>query len=354
MKAAGLDALLIVPGADLRYLTGYHAMALERLTCLVLPANGEATLIVPRLERGSAEESLAMARSLRLVDYPDGSNPYQLVAQSIGELSKPAIGLSNQMWAEKVLSLHETLPEATFSLAGAVLSSLRIRKSEAEIAALRRAGEAIDRVHRRMGEWLRPGRTEDAVAADIAQGIREAGHATADFTIVGSGPNGAKPHHGSSARLIERGDIVVVDIGGTMPDGYRSDCTRMYVLGPRVPDEFRAGYEALRSAQECATAAVRPGISAHAVDAVARGILTSAGYGEMFLHRTGHGIGLEGHEDPYIVVGCDTLLEPGMTFSIEPGVYWKGFFGARIEDIVVCTEDGADSFNTLTTDLVHL
>ncbi|MEU4423861.1 Xaa-Pro peptidase family protein [Actinoplanes sp. NPDC024001] len=354
MADAGLDALLVVPGPDLRYLTGYHALPLERLTCLVLPVSGPGTLIVPRLERPAAEASPAVNLGLQFVDYPDGVDPFPLVTDALKDFAAPSLGLSNQMWAEKVLGLQAVLPKATFGLANQVLTQLRIRKTPAEIAALRRAGQAIDEVHKRMGEWLRPGRTEDEVAADIAQAIREVGHATVEFTIVGSGPNGASPHHESSSRVINDGDIVVVDIGGAMPDGYGSDCTRMYVLGPTVPDEFRAGYEVLRKAHMAAIEAVRPGISAQDLDAVARDVLTEAGYGELFLHRTGHGIGLQGHEDPYIVAGNELILEAGMTFSIEPGVYWKDRFGARIEDIVVCTENGAERFNTLPTELVHL
>ncbi|HEU4346142.1 MAG TPA: Xaa-Pro peptidase family protein [Actinoplanes sp.] len=349
-----MDAVLIVPGPDLRYLTGYHAHVLERLTCLVLPARGTGTLIVPRLERPAAEASPAVTMDLRFVDHPDGADPYPLVVEALGGVEAPVAGLSNQMWAEQVLALRDVLPTATFRLAGAALNRLRARKTAAELDALRRAGRAIDAVHRRMGEWLRPGRTEDQVAADIAQGIREAGHATADFTIVGSGPNGASPHHGSSGRIIEPGDVVVVDIGGTMPDGYCSDCTRTYVLGPAVPKEFQAGYEALRDAHTAAIQAVRPGVTAEGVDAAARDLLAGAGYADLFLHRTGHGIGLQGHEDPYIVVGNDQRLEPGMTFSVEPGVYWKDRFGARIEDIVACTDDGVERLNTLPTGLIHL
>jgi Xaa-Pro aminopeptidase len=204
-----------------------------------------------------------------------------------------------------------------------------------------------------MGEWLRVGRSEAAVAADIAQGIREAGHATVDFTIVASGPNGASPHHGTSDRVIGAGEPVVVDIGGTMPDGYCSDSTRTYVVGE--PDaEFRAAYATLHAAQRAAVAAVRPGVTAESVDAAARDVLTGAGLGAYFLHRTGHGIGLDGHETPYIVTGNTLPLEPGMTFSIEPGFYVAGRWGARIEDIVACTGDGVRRLNTIDTGLVML
>lgn len=354
MSGNGIDAILVAPGADLRYLTGYHALAMERLTCLVLPREGQATLVVPRLERPAAESSPAAGMGLRIVDFLDGVDPYSLVVDALGEHGAGVIALSNQMWAEKVLAFRRVLPDATQRLAGEILAGLRIVKTPAELAALRRAGQAIDAVHARMGEWLRPGRTEAEVAADIAVAIREVGHATVDFTIVGSGPNGASPHHEVSERRIEPGDIVVVDIGGTMPDGYCSDCTRTYILGADVPADFAEGYESLRRAHAAGVDAVRPGVAAEQVDDAARAVLTGSGHGQLFVHRTGHGIGLDTHEDPYIVAGNSAPLAPGMAFSVEPGVYWSDRFGARIEDIVVCTDSGVERLNTLPTELVHL
>jgi Xaa-Pro aminopeptidase len=351
---ADLGALLITPGADLRYLTGYAAHELERLTCLVVPVDDEPTLIVPTLERPAAEATPAARQGLRLVDHPDGTDPYPLVRAALGGGRPPAtVGLSQRMWADHVLALRDALPDTAQRRAGTVLAELRLRKSPAEVEALRRAGAAIDAVHARMAEWLRPGRTEAQVAADIAAAMRETGHASVDFTIVASGPNGASPHHTASDRVIEAGEPVVVDIGGTMTDGYCSDCTRTYVVG-EPPEDFLAYYEPLRAAQAAAVAAVRPGVPAAEVDAVARRMLDDAGYGKDFLHRIGHGIGLDGHEDPYLVAGNDRPLEPGMAFSIEPGVYLAGRHGARIEDIVVCTPDGGDRLDTLDTGLVRL
>jgi Xaa-Pro aminopeptidase len=362
MNAAGLDALLLTPGSDLRYLTGYHAHALERLTCLVLPAEGEATLIVPRLERPAAEASPAPGTGVLIVDHADGDDPYPLVKQALsgrgsgaGNSGGPAraVGLADRMWAMQVLALREALPEAAQRLASEVLAPMRMRKAPAEVAALREAGAAIDAVHARMGEWLRAGRTEAEVGADIAQAIREAGHETVDFVIVASGPNGASPHHALSDRVIAPGDPVVVDIGGTMPSGYCSDSTRTYVVGTPPPD-FAEYYAVLHAAQRAAVAAVGPGVTAESVDATARSLIAEAGYGDAFVHRTGHGIGLDGHEDPYIVAGNALPLEPGMAFSVEPGIYLAGRHGARIEDIVVCAPDGVERLNTLGTELVEL
>jgi Xaa-Pro aminopeptidase len=349
--AAGMDALLVTPGADLRYLTGYPAKVGERLTCLVLPASGRPTLIVPRLERPAAEASPAPGTGVRIVDHPDGADPYPLVEQALGGEVR-VVGLSDRTWAEQVLALRAALPGAAQRLAGEVLRGLRMRKSAAEVAALREAGAAIDAVHARMPEWLRPGRTERAVGADIATGIREAGNAAAAFVTVASGPNGASPHHTTSDRVIERGDPVVVDIGGVMPSGYCSDATRTYVVGGPPPPELAGAYQVLERAQHAAVAAVAPGVTAAAVDAAARDLLTAAGYGAAFLHRTGHGIGLDGHEDPYLVTGNLLPLAPGMVFSIEPGVYLAGRYGARIEDIVVCTDTGAERLNRRPTELL--
>ncbi|WP_030489760.1 M24 family metallopeptidase [Micromonospora chokoriensis] len=351
--AAGLDALLLTPGSDLRYLTGYDAHAGERLTCLVLPAEGEPTLVVPRLERPAAEASPAPATGVRIVDHVDGTDPYPLVVAALdGPVA--AVGLADRMWAEQVLALRAALPDAAQRLAGEVLRELRIRKSPAEIAALAEAGAAIDEVHLRMGEWLRPGRTEAEVATDIAAAIRAAGHVTVDFVIVAAGPNGASPHHGTSTRPIGVGEPVVVDIGGTMASGYRSDCTRTYVAGGPAPADFLDYYAVLRDAQRDAVAAVRPGITGAAADAAAREPIAAAGYGGAFLHRTGHGIGLDGHEEPYLVAGNDRPLDAGMAFSIEPGIYLAGRHGARIEDIVVCTTDGVQRLNTTPTELIAL
>ncbi|MEE4542844.1 Xaa-Pro peptidase family protein [Streptomyces sp. V4-01] len=349
---AGLDALLIAPGADLRYLTGYQALPLERLTCLVVPAGGEPFLVVPALEKAAAEASPAGGLGIEIAGYAETEDAYATIARRLPPGTRN-FAVDNHMWAEKLLAFQAALPGAQAALAGDVLSVLRMRKSAAEIDALRRAGAAIDRVHRRIGEWLRPGRTEREVAKDIADAVIAAGHVTVDFVIVGSGPNGASPHHEVSDRVIRTGDPVVVDIGGTTADGYCSDSTRTYAVG-EPPAAFRELYEVLLRAQTAQTDAVQPGITAEQLDAIGRDIITAAGYGEHFIHRTGHGIGMETHEEPYIVAGSKRPLEPGMAFSVEPGIYLPGAFGARIEDIAVCTEHGGERLNLTGRDLVVL
>ncbi|ADD40003.1 M24 family metallopeptidase [Stackebrandtia nassauensis] len=350
-EASGIDAVLISPGADLHYLTGYDAKPLERLTCLVLRPGAEPLLVVPVLERAAAQASPAGDLGLELVSWHETEDPYALVAALLPPGTR-RIAYDNHMWAEKLLAFRSALPGTEQELAGEILRELRMRKSGNEIEALRRAGAAIDRVHARMAEWLRPGRTEREVGADIAEAIAAEGHATVDFVIVGSGPNGASPHHDLSDRVIQPGDPVVVDIGGTTADGYCSDSTRTYVAGGEAPEEFAAYYEVLLRAQIAACEHVRPGVTAASVDAAARDVIAAAGYGERFIHRTGHGIGMQGHEDPYIVAGNERVLEPGMAFSIEPGIYVDGAHGARIEDIVVVTDDGVERLNLTPRELV--
>ena len=351
LRAVGLDAVLLTPGPDLRYVTGYDAKQLERLTCLVVPAYGDPALFVPRLELPAAQASPAGSLGLAIIPWEETgprSDPFAMVAALLRGIS--VVGLSDRMWALFVLRFRDVLPSARLALASGALRPLRIRKSAAEVAALREAGEAIDRVHARVPGWLRAGRTEREVGADITEAILAEGHATVEFVIVASGPNAASPHHEVSDRVLEPGDAVVVDIGGAMPSGYCSDSTRTYAIG-EPPAEFAAYYKVLYDAQEAACAAVRPGVTAESVDAAAREPITAAGYGEAFFHRTGHGIGLEAHEDPYIVAGNGEVLEPGMAFSVEPGIY-PGPHGARIEDIVVCTADGYQRLNNTPRELL--
>ena len=347
-RDAGLGALLLTPGPDLRYVTGYDAIQMERLTCLVVPADGTPFLVVPKLELAAAMASPASATGLEILTWQETEDPFRMISTRLGGVS--SVGLSDRMWALNVFKFRAALPSARQELASAALRGLRIRKTPAEVAALRAAGAAIDRVHARVPKWLRPGRTEREVGNRIAEAILAEGHAQVDFVIVGSGPNAASPHHDLSDRVLLAGDVVVVDIGGTMPSGYCSDCTRTYAIG-QPPAEFAAYYKVLQDAQEAAYAFVRPGVSAESVDDAARSVITDAGYGQWFIHRTGHGIGLEVHEDPYIVAGNTERLEPGMAFSIEPGIY-PGPHGARIEDIVVCTADGHERLNNATRELV--
>jgi Xaa-Pro aminopeptidase len=349
---AGFDALIVTPGSDLRYLIGAVGGSFERLTCLVLPAAGAPTLVVPKLELPGYSSVLVDELGVDAATWVDGENPAQLAA---GLLKSPQrIAISDFTPALHVFGLREALSGVEQHLAGPVIRELRMRKDAAEIALLRRAGAAIDRVHARMGDFLRAGRTENEVAADIATAIVEEGHAVAEFVIVGSGPNGASPHHSASDRVIEQGDVVVIDIGGPVAEGYNSDSTRTYSIGEPRDADVVATYAVLEAAQQAAVDAVRPGVTAQDIDRAARAVIVDGGFGDYFIHRTGHGIGLDVHEEPYIVEGNDLPLEAGMAFSVEPGIYQPGRWGARIEDIVVVTDGGVESLNNQPHSLVVL
>jgi Xaa-Pro aminopeptidase len=353
----GPDVLVLTPGSDLRYLCGYHAHAMERLTALVVPRRGEPLLVVPRLEAPMVDASPAGRLGLDLVAWDETDDPFALLAREVTARLGAAptrVAVGARTWAEHALGVHRALPGSALELATPVVDRLRMVKTPAEVEELAAAGAAIDRVHARMGEWLRVGRTEAEVGADIAAAILAEGHVGVDFTIVGSGPNGASPHHELSDRVVAAGDVVVVDIGGETATGYRSDCTRTYAVGAEPAAEVAEWYAVLQDAQQAAVAAVRPGVTAEQVDAAARDRITAAGWGEHFIHRTGHGIGLDTHEAPYIVAGNDLPLEPGMAFSVEPGIYLPGRCGARIEDIVVCTDDGVTALNEGPRELVVL
>ncbi|PVZ03412.1 M24 family metallopeptidase [Actinomycetospora cinnamomea] len=346
-RQVGVDALVVTPGPDLQYLTGVVKHSHERLSALLVPTDGEPAFVVPTLERpglaGTAVEAMDV------LPWTDGIDPHALAASRLGGARRVAVAAD--MPALHVLGLRDALPAAHLELATPVLRELRMRKDATEIDALRRAGAAIDAVHAQVPGWLIPGRTEAEIGADITAAIVEAGHTEAAFVIVGSGPNGASPHHEVSDRVIQAGDVVVIDIGGPLPEGYHSDSTRTYVVGEPT-DEVREVYAVLQRAQEAAVAAARPGVTAASVDEAARAIIRDAGHGEYFVHRTGHGIGLEVHEEPYIVDGNDLVLEPGMAFSVEPGIYFPGRWGARIEDIVVVTESGCEAVNRRPHDLL--
>lgn len=350
MAARGIDVLLVGPSADLRYLIGYHALPLERLTLLVVPADGEPELIVPELECARARDSGA-ADQVPLTVWSETQDPIALVAERIGEIGARdgRIAVQDRLWTAFTLGLQAALPAAAWEPGSMVMRELRLRKTPEEIAALHAAGAAIDAVHAAVPELLRPGRTEQQVGRDLAERILD-DHDVVNFVIVASGPNGASPHHETGARRIEAGDAVVIDLGGTRR-GYCSDMTRNYAVG-HVPEGYAALHEVLEQAQQAAVQAVAPGVSAEAVDAAARSVIAAAGHGPRFVHRTGHGIGVEEHEEPWIVNGNPLVLEPGMAFSVEPGIYVAGRYGARIEDIVVVTTDGVARCNHRPRELV--
>jgi Xaa-Pro aminopeptidase len=366
------SALLIGVGPELQWLTGYAALPLHRLTMLVVPAQGRSSLVVPRLERAAAETSTAVQTGLvDLVTWEETEDPFELVARLLTESkSRPEVQLgalggawgrlggllvSDRLWAAFLLRLQAVVPDAAFGLASNILSDLRAIKDGEEIELLRQAAHAADRTVAKVASGRLIGRSEADIAREVRERLEAEGHDEAAFWIVASGPNSASPHHEPTDRVVRAGEPLLLDIGGRL-EGYGSDITRTFWVtgdgddGPT--DDYRQLYEVLQQAQEASRNAAVAGVPAEDVDAVARDCIAGAGFGDHFIHRTGHGIGIEGHEEPYIIAGNERPLEVGNAFSIEPGIYFDGKYGARIEDIVVCSDDGPVSLHEAPRDLV--
>ncbi|CAM3604100.1 aminopeptidase P family protein [Occultella aeris] len=344
---AGLDGLLVMPGPELVWLTGYRPTAItERLTVLVLAADHEPTLVVPALERPDAEGATA-APGLMIVDWADGEDPFARAGALIR--ADATLGISDSAWAMHLLGLQDAVPGTSYLSLTQSLPMLRAVKDAAELARLEAAGAAADATYEQILGVRFAGRRETEVAADLARLLREFGHEQVDFTVVGSGPNGANPHHEAGERTIEVGDAVVLDFGGLM-HGYGSDTSRTVCVGEPRP-EIRDVHEIVRLAQQAGVDAVQPGVACQEIDRAARAVISDAGYGDRFIHRTGHGIGTTTHEPPYMIEGEEQPLVPGMCFSVEPGIYLAGRFGVRIEDIVTVTDTGARRFNNTERDL---
>lgn len=338
MQAAGVDVLLLSLGMDLVYLTGYEAPPLERLTMAVIPVEGESTLVVPALE---APRVVPEPAAFGIRPWDETEDPVTIVAGLAGPASRAAIG--DQTWATFVLELQRRMNTTTFVSAGEISTALRLHKSDDEIELLAAAAAGADRVAVRLSAVQFSGRTEAELGRQIAGMLIEEGHEMAGGAIVGSGPNGASPHHRAADRVIERGDAIVVDFGGTHR-GYHSDTTRMFYVG-EPSAEMKEVHDIVHQAQETGFRAASIGTPAQEVDRATRAVIVDAGYGEYFIHRTGHGIGLDVHEEPYLVEGNTMPLAQGMVFSIEPGIYLPGRFGVRIEDIVAVGAGGPVRLN---------
>jgi Xaa-Pro aminopeptidase len=339
-----IDALVLSVGRDMPYLLGYEAPQSERLTMAVVRSGGPPLLVVPLLEspRVDTRGDLFTIRA-----WSETDDPVEIVVKELGVAARIALG--SQTWATFVLDLQAQV-SARFVDAAPLMRELRMVKDSTELAMLRAAGAAVDEVVLRLHEMTFSGRSERALAQEIAAMTVEAGHQLATFTIVAAGPNAASPHHEPGDRVVEPGDTVVVDFGGRW-HGYGSDTTRTFVVG-EPSDEVAAAHAVLHEAHRRGVEAVRPGVTASSIDRITRSHIEEEGYGARFIHRTGHGIGLDGHEHPYLVEGDDTVLQPGMTFSVEPGIYTPGRWGMRIEDIVAVTRDGVEPFNRSDRSLV--
>jgi Xaa-Pro aminopeptidase len=349
MAARGIDALLLSVGHDLPYLAGYHAMPLERLTMFVLPRDGHASLIIPKLE---APRVVEMPSVFSLLPWGETEDPVALTHKCLGAAQKIAVG--DQMWARFLVELLAVRPGATYVRAQQVMSALRATKDQAEIDALIAVGAAADRVAMQLqsGDIPLLGRTEAQVSADISARLIAEGHDKVNFAIVAAGENAASPHHHPGSRIIQRDEIVLCDFGGTM-NGYCSDITRCVYLG-EIPTDVADAYAVLKTAQATGVSSAVVGQTCESVDARTRAVIEQAGYGDYFVHRTGHGIGMEEHEDPYMVSGNTEIIAAGHAFSVEPGIYIPGKWGMRLEDIVVATDAGPLPMNKVNHDLVAI
>jgi Xaa-Pro aminopeptidase len=352
MAEQGVDTLLLSVGHDMPYLTGYLAMPLERLTMLVVRRDGDATLLIPRLEAPRVAEQPGV---FELLPWGETEDPTALVAKLASGSQTVAVG--DQMWARFLVELLPRLPGAEYRRAVDVVGPLRMVKDRAEVDALAAAGAAVDRIAAELQAGRIPlvGRTEAEVSADLSARILGEGHDKVNFAIVAAGENAASPHHHAGSRVIREGEVVLCDFGGTM-NGYCSDITRCVFTGDleRTNPRLAEAYAVLHEAQQAAVVAAVVGTPCEDVDRAARRIIADAGFGDYFVHRTGHGIGMEEHEDPYIVEGNARPLAEGHAFSVEPGIYVPGEWGIRLEDIVVADADGPVAMNNVDHALVEV
>lgn len=348
MREAGADLTAIGPGSHMDWLLGFHPHPDER-PCLLLVAPEKETMLMPVLNaEGSREET-----DLEFHTWADAEGPDAALAaalESIGASAAKNVVLDETMRADFALLLLDALPGASHSFTDRTLGALRMRKDAAEYEKLKMNAGIADRAMQKAFASIRPGMSEIELAAAIKERFAEEG-ATPAFWIVGAGGNGAFPHHQTGGRKLQEGDAVVIDIGGRK-DGFPSDITRMAVVGG-PPEGYGQMHTIVEKAVQAALKAARPGVKAKEVDAAARNVIADAGYGEYFVHRTGHGMGIDGHEPPYITATSETVLEEGMVFSIEPGIYLPGRFGIRLEEIVILREDGPEILSKLPRD-VHV
>jgi Xaa-Pro aminopeptidase len=349
MDEQGIDTVLLSVGHDLPYLTGYTAMPLERLTMLVLPRDGDATLLIPALEAPRVVEQPGV---FDLLPWGETEDPTAIVARLASGSQRLAVG--DQMWARFLVELLAHMPQAEYRRAVDVVGPLRMAKDAAEIAALAAAGAAVDRIAGELqrGEIPLVGRTEAEVSAHLGRRIIEEGHDKVNFAIVAAGENASSPHHHAGSRVIRENEIVLCDFGGTM-NGYCSDTTRCVFTGEPSAEVVEA-YDVLHEAQQAGVDAGVVGTPCEEIDRVTRRVIADAGFGDYFIHRTGHGIGMEEHEDPYIVEGNSLPLAAGHAYSVEPGIYVPGKWGMRLEDIVVATDHGPRRLNDSNHSLVSL
>jgi Xaa-Pro aminopeptidase len=343
----GWDALWLGQSANLRYFSGVVEKPSERLFGALVSVEGEPLMLVPRLYHDEMRELSAIER---VCSWTDEEGMASAVDRCFDLPANATVAVDPQLQASFLFLLQDRLPRAKFVSAADLLSEMRQYKDEYEKACLQQAAKLADRVMAEVTSRSPLGRQERDLAAEIIRLFEEAGSEGVSFSpIASAGPNAAFPHHAPDGTVIQRGHCLVLDFGGVY-QGYASDITRTIFAG-EPPAEMRRIYEVVQAAQQHAIEGLRPGMAAEAADALAREYISGAGYGQQFLHRLGHGIGLDVHEAPYIVGGNKQALRPGMAFSVEPGVYVTGLGGVRIEDIVVMNDDGPERLNNAPREL---
>jgi Xaa-Pro dipeptidase len=351
MQQEELDLTVLGPSANMFYFSGMRTSPDERLQVLLIPAAGQPVAVFPQMYRKQAETSLTSLYEIR--DWADSQDPLRVVSTALGGRKPRRVVVDDTLWSCHLVSLLGVFDDVpSLATVSALAGSLRLYKDRHELELLRQAGEAADQVMEKVRDSIRPGMTERQLGAFIENAYRDLADDISFKPIVASGPHSASPHHSTGTRAFAKGDFVVVDCGGLV-GGYCSDITRTFCLG-QADEEMRQVYKAVMEANQAAYEAVGKGCSGEEADAAARSVITNAGYGPRFIHRTGHGIGLEVHEAPYLVDGNREELASGMVFSIEPGIYLDGSFGVRIEDIVALTEDGAEQLNRFPRELIEI
>lgn len=349
MKKNNLDAIILFPSPNLYYLTGFKTFPEGRLLLCVISANEKPFFIAPKLYESQIKKQSFIKE---MILWGDEEDPYNILENVINErnLKYNNIAVDDIMWAEQLLKIEDIFNNANFTAIGNLLNDIRLLKSEDEIEKLQGASKIVDEVIEAVKASVKAGMTEIEIAALIEYEMRKRGSEGPSFeTIVGSGPNSALPHYNAGERIVEDGDFTVLDFGGTY-EGYCSDTTRTICIG-NASDKMKEVYNIVKEAQEIGVKTVKPGIKASEIDNAVRKHIEDNGYGKYFTHRTGHGIGLQVHEEPYISSIGNTILKPGMVFSIEPGIYIEDEFGVRIEDLVVVTENGCMRLNNTSREL---
>lgn len=352
MQQHSVDYLLLGPTANMYYFSGLQTSPDERLQLVIIPSTGQTGAVLPAMYR---EKALAVfGDSVQLVSWSDSEDPFQIACQKFIGTNAYQIAVDNTLRADHLIGLIKLFPLCHFEPASQLTGKIRIYKDQHEIKLMAGAGEAADRVMEKVQAEISPGITESELALFIEVEYKKVADDISFKPIVASGPNAALPHHSPGERKLENGDFVVIDCGALI-EGYCSDITRTFCLG-RASADMKKVYQTVQEANDMAYHSLEKSqeLSAQGLDSIARSHIDQSGYGQYFIHRLGHGIGLEVHEDPYLVEGNSEILSTGMAFTIEPGIYIPDQFGVRIEDTVVITDHGLQRLTGFSRDLIEI